>query len=47
VAAVENMEAPTTVKELQIFLGQVSFYDWFLSSIIHTLLPLTNKLKGG
>jgi cleavage and polyadenylation specificity factor subunit 1 len=47
VAAVTKFPAPTTVKELQVFLGMVNFYRRFLPAIANTLLPLTEALKGG
>jgi hypothetical protein len=47
VAAVTKFPAPTTIKELQVFLGMVNFYRRFLPAIAKTLLPLTDALKGG
>ena len=47
VAAISKFPAPTTVKELQAFLGLVNFYRRFLPSIARTLIPLTDFLKGG
>ncbi len=46
VEAVDKMEAPTTVKELQIFLGLINFYCRFLAGVATVLLPLTSALKG-
>jgi hypothetical protein len=47
VAAVKSIPPPTTVKELQAFLGMINFYRRFLTSIARTLSPLTDALKGG
>ncbi len=47
VAAVRSIPPPTTVKELQAFLGMINFYRRFLPSIARTLSPLTDALKGG
>jgi cleavage and polyadenylation specificity factor subunit 1 len=47
VAAIKAMSPPTTVKELQAFLGSVNFYRRFLPSIAKVLVPLTAVLKGG
>jgi hypothetical protein len=37
---------PTTIKELQVFLGLVNFYRRFLPGIASTLRPLTDAFKG-
>jgi cleavage and polyadenylation specificity factor subunit 1 len=47
VEAVEKRLPPTTVKELQIFLGLINFYRRFLPEAAKMLLPLTDALKGG
>jgi transposase InsO family protein len=46
VEAVEKRPPPTTIKELQVFLGLVNFYRRFLPGIASTLRPLTDALKG-
>ncbi len=46
VEAVERRPPPTTVKELQVFLGLVNFYRRFLPGVAVTLRPLTDALKG-
>lgn len=47
VTAVRRFPAPSTVKELQAFLGLLNFYRRFLPRIAKTLAPLTEELKGG
>jgi len=47
VQAVRQFPRPTTVKELQGFLGAVNFYRRFIPSAAQLLLPLTVELKGG
>jgi hypothetical protein len=39
VETVKKMEAPTTMRELQILFGLVNFYRRFLPAIAHNLLP--------
>ncbi len=46
VEAIEKRPPPTTVKELQVFLGLVNFYRRFLPGVAVTLRPLTDALKG-
>ncbi len=46
VEAVERRPRPTTIKELQVFLGLVNFYRRFLPGVASVLLPLTDALKG-
>jgi hypothetical protein len=46
VEAVDQRPPPTTIKELQVFLGLVNFYRRFLPGIAVTLRPLTDALKG-
>ncbi len=46
VEAVEKRPPPSTIKELQVFLGMVNFYRRFLPGIASTLRPLTDALKG-
>ncbi len=47
VAAINNHPRPTTVKELQGFLGVINFYRRFIPAAAHILKPLTDQLKGG
>ena len=46
VSAVQHFPQPATVKDMQVFLGMVNFYRRFIPSAAHTLLPLTNCLRG-
>jgi cleavage and polyadenylation specificity factor subunit 1 len=46
VAAVQERLPPTTVRELQIFLGLINFYRRFLPAAARILLPLTDALRG-
>ncbi len=47
VAAVKKFPQPTTVKELQGYLGLINFYRRFLPAVARILVPLTDVLKGG
>jgi cleavage and polyadenylation specificity factor subunit 1 len=47
VAAVRKFPQPTTVKELQGYLGLINFYRRFLPAVAKILVPLTDVLKGG
>ena len=47
VATIQEFPQPTTVKELQAFLGAVNFYHQFVPVAANILLPLTAVLKGG
>jgi hypothetical protein len=47
VAAVWNHPKPSTVKQLQAFLGVVNFYRCFVLAAAKILWPLTDSLKGG
>jgi cleavage and polyadenylation specificity factor subunit 1 len=47
IAAVQDFPPPTTVREVQGFLGMINFYRRFLPGIARTLAPLTDALKGG
>jgi hypothetical protein len=47
VEALAAFPRPTTIKELQRFLGIINFYRRFLPGIAATLRPLTNALRGG
>ena len=46
VDAVQKFPEPATIKEMQVFLGMVNFYRRFIPNAAHTLLPLTDCLKG-
>jgi len=46
VEAINAHPQPTTVKELQGFLGVVNFYRRFIPAAARILKPLTDKLKG-
>ena len=46
VEAVENFPPPTTVQQLQRFLGLLNFYRRFLPGIAKVLKPLTDSLAG-
>ena len=46
VEAVTNFPPPTTIKELQQFLGLLNFYRRFLPGIAAVLKPLTDSLRG-
>jgi hypothetical protein len=47
VEAVTKFPRPSTVKELQGFLGLVNFYRRFIPAAASILKPLTDSLKGG
>ncbi len=47
VQAVLNWPKPTTVKELQRFLGFANFYRRFIRSFSMVAAPLTSLLQGG
>jgi hypothetical protein len=47
VSAVVDFPQPSTVKELQAFLGMLNFYRRFLPAIADILRPLTDSLSGG
>jgi transposase InsO family protein len=47
VRAVEEYPPPTTIKELQAFLGIINFYRRFVPGAARILLPLTECLRGG
>jgi transposase InsO family protein len=46
-AAIRAFPRPTTIKELQGFLGTVNFYRRFIPGAAKILAPLTDALKGG
>jgi hypothetical protein len=47
VEAVTKFPRPSTVKELQGFLGLKNFYRLFIPAAASILKPLTDSLKGG
>ena len=47
ISAVASFPQPTSIKELQAFLGAVNFYRRFIPATAKILLPLTAVLKGG
>uniref|UniRef100_A0A8C7JX47 Peptidase metallopeptidase domain-containing protein n=1 Tax=Oncorhynchus kisutch TaxID=8019 RepID=A0A8C7JX47_ONCKI len=47
VAAVHNWQTPTTVKELQRFLGFANYYWRFIWGFGQVAAPITSLLKGG
>ena len=46
VESIRTVPAPTTIKELQRFLGMVNYYRRFIKRAAHHLHPLFNALKG-
>ena len=46
VEAIKEVPAPTTIKELQRFLGMVNYYRRFIRRAAHHLHPLFNALKS-
>jgi hypothetical protein len=46
VEAVERRPRPTTIKELQMFLGLINFFRRFLPGAASILKPLTDALRG-
>ena len=46
VEAISNFERPTSVKELQRFLGMINYYRRFIPKAAHHLYPLFDVLKG-
>lgn len=46
VAAIQDHPQPTTVKELQGFLGVINFYRRFVPAAARILKPLTDQLQG-
>jgi hypothetical protein len=44
---IRDYPAPTTLTELQIFLGLANFYQWFLLGFSHTTWALSQETKGG
>ncbi len=47
VTALQDHPRPSTVKQLQAFLGVVNFYHYFVPAAAKILQPLTDLLKGG
>jgi hypothetical protein len=47
VSAVTDFSRPSTMKELQMFLGMVNVYRRFLPGAARALKPLTDCLRGG
>ncbi len=47
VAAVQDHPKPSTVRQLQVFLGVVNFYHRFVPAAAKILRPLMDSLKGG
>ncbi|KAF1321051.1 Retroelement pol polyprotein, partial [Globisporangium splendens] len=43
--AIENWPTPTTVKELQSFLGLAGYYRRFIYRFVHIVLPLSQLIK--
>jgi hypothetical protein len=46
VTAIKDFPTPTSVKQLQCFLGLLNFYRCFLPNIAGVLPPLTDALRG-
>jgi hypothetical protein len=47
IAAVRNWPTPTTVKEVQRFLGFANYYRRFIRGFGQVVAPTTSLLKGG
>ena len=47
IAAVRNWPTPTTVKEVQRFLGFANYYRMFIWGFCQVAAPITSLLKGG
>jgi len=47
VAAIQNVQQPTTGKELMTYLGMINFYRRFIKGAASVLRPLTDALRGG
>ena len=46
VEAIQRWEAPSSVKEMQVFLGFANFYRRFIPSFSKISQPLVNATKG-
>ena len=46
-AAVRNWPTPTTVKEVQRFIGFANYYQRFIRGFGQVAAPITSLLKGG
>jgi hypothetical protein len=44
---IHDWPAPTTLTELQIFLGLANFYRWFMLRLSHIAWALNQVTKGG
>ena len=44
-AGIQNWPTPTTVKQVQSFLGFGNYYQWFIKKFAHLAWPLNNLLK--
>jgi hypothetical protein len=47
VETIRGWEFPTTIRELQVFLGFTNFYRRFIAGYSRIARPLTERLKGG
>ena len=47
IAAMRNWPTPTTVKEVQRFLGFANYYQRFIQGFGQVVAPITSLLKGG
>ena len=47
IAAMCNWPTPTTIKEVQRFLGFANYYRRFIQSFGQVTVPMTSLLKGG
>ena len=45
ISAIENMLPPTTVKQLQVFLGMANYYRKFILNFAKIIKPLSELLK--
>ncbi len=46
VAAITKLQPPTTVRDLQRYLGMLNYYRRFLPAAAHVLKPLSDVLRG-
>ena len=47
IAIIKNQKVPTSVKEVQAFLGLANYYRKFILRFGHIALPLINLTKKG